>query len=219
MIKAVLFDLDGVIALSMDYHYRSLKTVLEEQGIKLDKQFFKKEISGRKVIETFEMLLPNKHKTFLQKLVNKKHKIFHQIIRNHVKPNKGIKALLRMLKKRNLKLSLGTSTTPANVRLILGKIGIFGYFDAITTSNEVAHSKPNPLIYKIAAKKVGTPYRECVVIEDAILGIQAAKAANIKAVGITTTVSRAQLKKAGADFVVNSLSEITWKRLEKLGGC
>jgi HAD superfamily hydrolase (TIGR01509 family) len=117
----------------------------------------------------------------------------------------GVGDLLDRLTAAGFTLAIGTSGVLANSQLTIDETGLEGRFAAISSAEDFTHGKPDPEVFLVAAKKVGIEPRHAVVFEDAVYGIQAAKAAGMYAVGVTTTSPAADLYKAGADLVVETL--------------
>ena len=116
---------------------------------------------------------------------------------NEVLP--GVKSFIEKAKKENIKIALGSASK--NARLILEKIGLISYFDAIIDGNDVSKAKPDPEVFILAAQKLGIPNENCVVFEDAEAGIQAAKSAGMKAIGIGSPDILKQADSVFSDFL------------------
>jgi beta-phosphoglucomutase-like phosphatase (HAD superfamily) len=103
-------------------------------------------------------------------------------------------------------LAVGTSGIRANLELTIEEAGLEGRFAAIASAEDFTHGKPDPEVFLVAAGKAGVEPRHAVVFEDAVYGIQAAKAAGMRAIGVTTTHPASALYDAGADLVVKTLA-------------
>ena len=117
----------------------------------------------------------------------------------------GVRDVLDALTARGVKLAIGSSGVLPNLELTVNECGLAGRFAAIASLEDITHGKPDPEVFLVAAKKVGAAPRRSVVFEDAVVGIQAAKAAGMYAVGVMTTHPAAALQNAGADEVVENL--------------
>jgi HAD superfamily hydrolase (TIGR01509 family) len=118
----------------------------------------------------------------------------------------GVRELLDALRAAGCRLAIGSSGVRPNLELTVRECGLEGYFAAIASLEDITRGKPDPEVFLVAARKAGVPPGRSVVFEDAPVGIQAAKAAGMRAVGVTTTHPAGALHAAGADEVVGSLA-------------
>ena len=136
------------------------------------------------------------------------------IINNKINPIKGVKKLMNDLKQAGFKIGLGTSAPIYKAFPVLENLGINDFFDATITDEEVSNGKPDPEVFLKAAKKLDIKPEDCVVIEDAPNGIDAAKNGGMKCIGITTTHKKEALKKA--DIIINSFDELTVEKIQSM---
>lgn len=129
------------------------------------------------------------------------------IIRGKVTALPGVLRLLPALRAAGFHLGIGTSTPRANVELILSSLGVTGLFQVIISSEDVTKGKPDPQVFLAGAERLGIPPARCVVVEDAVAGVQAALNGGMKAVGVTANHPREAL--GHATRVVDSLAELT----------
>lgn len=204
MIKAVIFDMDGVISDTNYIHAQIESDLLKDSGIYISKEEIIEKYAGYKVSSFFEELLAkNNIKCDLNKLLKDKHDIFVSILENdRIKSIPGAVDLIAKLKESNFKLAVASGTEEEIVRMILEKLGVLSCFDVIISADEVEHGKPRPDIFILTAEKLSVTPAECVVIEDSKNGIAAAKAAGMKCIGLTND------KTAPADLIINSFDEI-----------
>jgi HAD superfamily hydrolase (TIGR01509 family) len=134
-------------------------------------------------------------------IAEEKESAFRDIVRAKVPLAPGIISLLKALKQLGVKLAVGSSGPRENVELVVNSGGLSAYFDALIDGSQVKCGKPAPDCFLIAAKRTNVAPAACAVIEDAPVGIRAAKAAGMFAVGVATTHPEAELKEAGADQV------------------
>src|SRR4030042_1688284 len=184
-LEAVLWDLDGVIADTAEYHYQAWQDVFGERGVAFSKADFMT-LFGRRhdTIIRFalgESLSPPE----FQALTEKKQSIYRRRVSQNIIPLPGAIDLIKSLNKHGIKTAIGSSAVPKNIDVILRGLGIEDCFQAIVFGTEVAEGKPSPQIFQLAAKKLGVTPGNCVVIEDAIAGVTAAKRAGMKCVGVT----------------------------------
>ncbi|WP_213495434.1 beta-phosphoglucomutase [Lactococcus formosensis] len=190
MFKAVLFDLDGVITDTAEYHFQAWKALAEELGIDGVDRTFNEQLKGvsredslRKILELGGKLEAYDDETFAQ-LAQRKNDNYVQMIQK-VGPDDiypGILDLLKDLRAKNIKIALASASK--NGPFLIEAMGLSSYFDAIADPAKVAASKPAPDIFLAAAAGVGVPITSCIGIEDAQAGITAIKAAGALPIGV-----------------------------------
>lgn len=190
MFKAVLFDLDGVITDTAEYHFQAWKALAEELGIDGVDRTFNEQLKGvsredslRKILELGGKLEAYDDETFAQ-LAQRKNDNYVQMIQK-VGPDDiypGILDLLKDLRAKNIKIALASASK--NGPFLLEAMGLSSYFDAIADPAKVAASKPAPDIFLAAAAGVDVPITSCIGIEDAQAGITAIKAAGALPIGV-----------------------------------
>ncbi|MEY8538448.1 beta-phosphoglucomutase [Lactococcus muris] len=190
MFKAVLFDLDGVITDTAEYHFQAWKALAEELGISGVDRTFNEQLKGvsredslRKILELGGKVEDYGPEAFAQ-LAKQKNDNYVQMIQK-VGPNDvypGILALLENLREKDIKIALASASK--NGPFLLEALGLSSYFDAIADPAKVAFSKPAPDIFLAAAAGVYVPISACIGIEDAQAGISAIKAAGAVPVGV-----------------------------------
>lgn len=213
-IKGVIFDLDGVIVDTAEYHFMAWKNLSENLGIFIDRDFNEK-LKGVSRIESLEKILEikgleNKY-TIEEKveLANKKNEEYKSLIKN-ITPSSilpGIKDFLEELKSRKIKIALASVSHNAN--MVLEGLNAKKYFDYIADPQKCERGKPAPDIFLQAAKGILLDPKECIGIEDAAAGIEAINLANMFSVGIG---SRETLK--GADIILESTKKLNIKLIE-----
>ena len=203
---AVLFDLDGVIVDSKEVHYLAFKRLADEEGLAFGPEDFKK-IFGMHNNDIFPILfggpVPQER---IDALAEHKEAFVRDMVRGRVEALPGVKGLIPALHAAGFYLAIGTSTPLANVELILGELELRNYFRFIISAEDVTEGKPNPQVFLLGAQRLGIPPERCVVVEDAVAGVQAAHNGGMKALAVTTNHSREALGKA--ERVVDSLAEV-----------
>jgi len=204
--KAVLWDMDGVIADSNSFHFAAWQETFAKRGINFTKEDFTKLFGTRNDFIIRKVLgkgLPEKD---IEPIVQEKEASFRQKAKGNIKPLPGVMKLLNTIKKGNFKLALVSSAPKENIDLLSSELKLEEYFNSIVSGREVPQSKPNPQIYLLAAERLGTQPENCIVIEDSPPGVKAAKAAGMRCLAVANTHSKEELK--GADKVVNSLEDM-----------
>jgi len=205
-LEAVLWDMDGVIADTADYHYRAWQSIFKERGVEFSKADFMRYFGRRHdTIVRFALgdsLSPEE----FQSISERKQALYRRLISQNIIPLPGAIELIKSLQAHRIKTAIGSSAVPENIEVILRGLGIEDCFQAIAYGTEVAEGKPSPLIFQLAAKKLGVKPAGCVVIEDAIDGVTAAKRAGMKCLAVTNSHPVDKLQ--NADLVVDSLEKV-----------
>jgi beta-phosphoglucomutase len=210
-INTFIFDLDGVITDTAEFHYLAWKRLADEEGLKFDKNI-NEDLKGISRMDSLNIILKRNNKTIseeeLQKWATRKNDYYVEYIKKITPDNllSGIASLLKTLKQKNINIALGSASK--NARMVLSNLQIIDYFNLIGDGNSVKHSKPAPDLFLYCANELGVSPKNCIVIEDAEAGIEAAKSAGMKAIGIG---SEKQLYKA--DFIYPSPSNIDLDKL------
>lgn len=206
MIKGVFFDLDGTLIKSMHFHFQGWKSVLSKYNINISKKdFFAKE--GTKLQELLKYFF-NKNNTrfnihLLEDLIKQKNKYF--IENNKVIFYPGVRSLIRYLNKQDIYISIVTAGSRTRIKNSISK-EFLKNFDTIVTGDDCKKGKPFPDPYLLSLKHSNLKKSECIIVENAPLGIKAGNAAGIKTLGITNTLDKKYLIKA--KYIVDSALEI-----------
>jgi beta-phosphoglucomutase len=206
-IGAFLFDLDGVIVDTAVFHYQAWRKLCNTLGFDID-QAFNETLKGISRMDSLDAILKHGNITLGKEEKEKYAKIkndwylemVNEMTEDDILP--GVKCFLQESRALGLQIALGSASK--NARLILEKTGILPLFDELIDGNHVSKSKPDPEVFLKGAKVLGVKNEECVVFEDAFAGVQAAKAANMIAIGIG---SKEVL--SNADFVISGLHEMS----------
>lgn len=196
--------MDGVIVDSEPLHFRAAQQIIKKYGKKLPKErsfqligvgedFFWKTVVK-------ELGISFDYKQLLQE----KSELYMKLLQNEGNAFPGVVELIKKLSK-NYKLAIASGSSLNEITIILQKLLIRPYFIRVVSGDDVAKSKPHPEIYLNAAKNLGVVPSECVVIEDSINGVKAAKAAGMGCVAVTNSFPRKMLGEA--DYVIDSLNE------------
>jgi HAD superfamily hydrolase (TIGR01509 family) len=214
MIRGVLFDMDGVLADSEQFICGAAMMMFREAGFTVMPGDFKPFVGTGEnmyiggVAEKYNIALD------IEKAKARTYEIYQEIIKGRLEPLPGARELVELCAGRGLKLALATSADKIKMTANLDEIGIpVSVFHAVVTGLDVEKRKPSPEIYIKAAGKIGLPPDECLVVEDAVSGVKAARAAGCKCLAVTTSFSRPMLHEA--DWICDSLLEapadaLTW---------
>lgn len=203
--KGVIFDMDGVLVDSGWAHRQAWFDLAEAEGLEMSDEFFRKTF-GMQNDTILPMLRPGISKPEMDRLSDYKERRYRELVASQPKAADGVLALLSDLKASGFRLAIGSSAPRANLDVFWGPLGLADYFEAVVTKEQVIEGKPSPETFLKAAGMLSLAPQRCVVVEDALHGVQAARAAGMPVVAVTTTRSRAEL--AHADRVVDSLAEL-----------
>ncbi|MDN5341911.1 MAG: beta-phosphoglucomutase [Oceanotoga sp.] len=212
MIKACIFDLDGVIVDTAKYHYLAWKRLAEELNINFNEKDNER-LKGVSRMKSLDIILEIGNITLKEseklEFADKKNKWYREYIlkmeENEILP--GVKTFLNQLKQNNLKIAIGSASK--NALTILQRLNLIDIFDSIIDGNKVSKAKPDPEVFIKAAQEMHVKPEECVVFEDSIAGIQAAKIGKMKTIGVG---NHQTLKEA--DKIINGFKNTDLKILE-----
>jgi len=187
MIKAFLFDLDGVIVDTAIYHYQAWRAMANSLGFDISEEFNEK-LKGISRMDSLDIILEHGNVELSDEkkieLATQKNTNYLQLVSKMTQADilPGVTDFFVQLKKENIKTALGSVSK--NAGLILERIGMLGDFDAIIDGNKIIKGKPDPEVFLKGAEELGFSPAECLVFEDAVAGVDAAKAGGMKAIGI-----------------------------------
>lgn len=212
--KGVIFDLDGVLVDTGRFHKQSWYDLAAIEGWDLTDEFFYKTF-GMQNGQIIPMLagggMPPDE---VGRLGDWKEERYRELIGDQLCLLEGVEELLADLQQNGFRLAIGSSTPRANLDFMLERIAVRDRFDAYVTGEDVKHGKPAPDTFLQAAQKLGLAPAQCVVVEDAVQGVEAGKAAGMAVVAVTTTRPREALH--NADLVVDSLADVTAAEFARL---
>ena len=200
---ALIFDMDGVLIANSPFYvaaWRELGTRYPALGLD---RFPGENTFGRRNLDLFEMLIPDQRHRWAA-LGEELEAIYWERFQPHLRPIPGLDALLAEARRRGLKLAVATSAPPASMARVVGGLGWLdpARFDVILTEADVTRGKPDPEIYRRACQRLACPPAAAVVFEDAIVGVQAARAAGATVLGLATSYPESVLVEAGAGWVM-----------------
>jgi len=204
-VRAILWDLDGVLVNSMEFHYQAYQEVLASRGKELSREEYLRELIGLRNYVILRRVLGDLSDEEVEALAERKEEAFRRLVAGQVKALPGADQLLRRAKEAGLRQAIVSSTPRANIELMLKSLGLWDIFDAIVGEEDAARGKPDAEGFLLAASRLGVAPPECVVIEDAPEGIAAGMTAGMRCIGVTTTRPAERLEQA--DLVVESLAD------------
>ncbi|NLU10831.1 MAG: beta-phosphoglucomutase [Tepidanaerobacter acetatoxydans] len=186
-LQAVIFDLDGILVSTDEMHYKAWNQLAEEIDIPFDSEKYR-EFRGVSRMKCLELLLDESKENYSDAekaaMAKRKNDLYLKYLQSLSEENiyEGARELLEELQANGILTAVASSSK--NAYAILEKTALLPLVDIVADGNEIAQSKPDPEVFKLAADKLGVPYESCVVIEDAKAGIQAAKSGNMRAIGV-----------------------------------
>ncbi|EPX58414.1 Beta-phosphoglucomutase [Cystobacter fuscus DSM 2262] len=201
--EAVLFDLDGVIIDTTDMHYRAWDTFARSHGY-IPSQTELLATNGRRADETLRAWFGERlGESELAALVHEREMLFNRKLAiEPVSAIPGVHEFISALRRAGVPYAVGTSAVPMNAELALSRLGLRELFDVLVTAADVTRGKPDPEVYLKAAAALGVPPTACVVFEDSVLGLRAARAAGAKCVALTTSFPRDVLLREEPEWLV-----------------
>jgi beta-phosphoglucomutase family hydrolase len=196
-IDAIIFDMDGTMVDNGSYHKKAWAKFCKIHGIEYSKKIYEDKISSRKNNQILSNLF-EKDLTENQIIESSAEKeiIYRKLYEKEIREISGLTDFINKLKEKNLKMAIATTSPKPNRRLVLKALGLESAFDLIIGSEHVVHGKPNPEIYLQTARELNVNPAKCLVFEDSPVGVEAAKNAGMRVVGILTTYTKIDLQAA-----------------------
>lgn len=218
MIKAIIYDLDDLMVNSHPLHYEAWEVLLKKykhSNKDLPKEYHSKFI-GARVIDIAKVIKKTlKLNIDLKLLYKERMEIFIKLVKQKLEPMPGLLYSLKLLRANNFKIAVASSGTKEYINLVLTKFEIRDYFDVIISGDDVKKGKPDPETFIVACKKLNLKAEECLVLEDAERGIEAAKRAGCKCIGVENPHTPSQ-DRSGADKIIPSLNVLTLGMIDTL---
>lgn len=211
--KAVIWDMDGVIVDTGPFHFAAWRELVEGMGRGYTEQDFRYGF-GLRNDDILKYLFGNLTLEEIESLSDKKEKIFRSKVKDNSRLLPGVSELLKNQREADFRIALASSAPIENINLILSSLRIEKYFDSIISADDVTSGKPDPEGFLLAAQKLDVEPNQCIVIEDATAGVDAAKAAGMKCIAVTNTNPQEALAKA--DLVTDNLEKINVEDLHRL---
>lgn len=204
--STIIFDLDGVICHTDDYHFQAWKTIADNLNIYFDKDINNR-LRGVSRMDSFDIILEkydgNLTSDEKEKYTHEKNELYKRLLDNITTNDLSLEVKDTLLKLKNMGVKLAIGSSSKNAKLILGKLDILDLFDAISDGNNIAISKPDPEVFIKACEYVADLPQNCLVIEDAHAGIIAGNNAMMTTAGIGDA-KECEL----CDYKLNTFSDI-----------
>lgn len=215
--RAFIFDMDGTIVDNMAFHTRSWITFFERRGHQIDPdEFFRATAGrqGREIIRTYvgEHLTDDENRV----LNEEKESVYRELYEPHLRTVDGFDGLVAEARKHGVSLAVATSAPVANIEFTLDGLDLRRHFDVVVGAADVAHGKPAPDGFLLAAQRCGADPADCIVFEDAPLGVEAARRAGMRCVVLTTTLPAEAF--AQFDNVIHIAADFSELTIDELFG-
>jgi beta-phosphoglucomutase len=217
---AVIWDVDGTLVDTAELHFRAWVDLCRDLGRDFSRADFAATF-GRRNPEIIRYLFGDRFDaTTIDDLGYRKEELYKAAARQGVSLLPGARELLEGLHAAGFRQAIGSSAPRGNVDLILEMTISARFFDAISSAEDTQRGKPDPQVFLVAAQKLGVSPRHCVVMEDAVAGVEAAKAGGMRCVGVTFVGHHPDesLRRAGADLVVKTLADVSVEAVRRLCG-
>lgn len=202
--RGVLWDLDGTLIDSAEYHLLSWQDILAGEGVEMTRERFAETFGRRNDAVLRGLFGPEFPLPEVERIGGAKEARYRELVRTcGVELLPGAERWLRRLKAEGWRQAVASSAPRLNIEVILEVLGIAGFFDAIVGAEDVRRGKPDPQVFLAAAARIEVPPERCIVVEDSTAGIEAAHRAGMRAVGVRST--HASLR---ADWVVHTLDKL-----------
>ena len=212
MVKAALFDMDGVLVDNAHMHVKSYEVMYDRFNVPVEERRNVMDFMGCGLAEVLNSMFSKEviEEKGFDFLCYEKERIYREIYAPTIRPIDGLVQLLERLKEKGIRCAVGSSGCIENVDFVLEKCHIAPYFEAIVSGDQVTRCKPDPEIYQVAAAKLGLRPEDCLVFEDAMVGIESAQRAGADhVIALTTSFSIPELTAVHPDFIVRDFTEIT----------
>lgn len=206
-LAALLFDMDGTLIDSMPLHERSWALWHAEMALPYDEAGFFAATAGRTNLEILRDLFPQQPEDALQTMAARKEALYREIAERELTLIAGAREVIAQGRARGLKIAICTAAPPENIAIAFARFGLGALVDTVTSPADGLRGKPHPDIFLEAARRMGVDPAQCLVFEDAPLGIEAARNGGMAAVVLTTTLPAEAF--AAYDNVLQSIADFT----------
>lgn len=214
MTTACIFDMDGVLIDSGAHHRKAWAALLHELRVAPAEPEFWRLTIGRPAEEAVPLLLGRSMSAEeARQLALRKRELYADFSARGVDLVAGVGAFVAALARAGVPRAVGTSASSTDAFPLLREVGLGRYFDVVVTAEDVRWGKPDPEVYLLAARRIGVSPGECVVFEDSLVGVQAARRAGMRAIGVATAHTADELAAAGAEGAIATFEGAEWSRI------
>jgi len=213
MAYAAIWDMDGVLVDTGQAHYQSWVEALAKRGVPLPFEQFSSTFGMNNTSILKLWLGADTPQSEIDRVGDEKEDIFRRLVVGRIQPLPGVRPLLEGLHAAGFRLAVASSAPQANIDALLDTTRLRPLFDAVVSAARLP-GKPDPAVFLEAAARLAVPPAQCVVVEDAVAGVEGARRAGMRCIAVTTTNPAARL--AAADLVVDSLEQVSVKTFSEL---
>ena len=216
MTSTCIFDMDGVLIDSGAHHRSAWRALLDELGaLPAEPEFWRLTI-GRPAEEAVPLLLGRQvASTEARRLALRKRDLYATFAARGLLSVPGVVDFVQALARLGVPRAVGTSASRGDVESLLGALGLRRYFEVIVTAEDVRFGKPSPEVYLESARRLGSPPAVCLVFEDSLVGVEAARRAGMRAIGVTTAHTAEELLGAGAETTIADFEGLEWESIAR----
>lgn len=208
--SAVVFDMDGVLIDSGAHHRDAWRLLLADLGLTPAPDFWRLTI-GRPAEEAVTLLLGRPvGPVEAARLARRKREHYARLAERGMLPIAGAPAFVAALARQGVPRAVATSASRRDVDDLLTEVGVRRHFEVIVTADDVQRGKPDPEVYVRAAQGLGLPAAGCIVFEDSVVGVRAARGAGMRVIGVTTAHTDGELQAAGAERAIADFETLRW---------
>ena len=208
--QAVVFDMDGVLVDSGAHHRDAWRQLLGELGLTPARDFWRLTI-GRPAEEAVALLLGRPvDAEEAGRLARRKREHYARLTARGMVPIAGAPTFVGELARRGIPRAVATSASRHDMDTMLAGVGLRGHFDVVVTAEDVRRGKPDPEVYVRAAEGLGLAPDRCVVFEDSLVGVHAARSAGMRVIGVCSAHTDRELQAAGAERAIDDFEDVTW---------
>jgi len=215
-VTAAIFDMDGVLIDSGAHHRHAWRALLAELGTEPAHPEHWRLTIGRPSEEAIPLLLGRRVSgAEARRLAGRKRDLYQERAQTGLEAVAGIREFLHSLERHHVPRAVGTSASRWDAERLLDDLGLLRFFDVVVTADDVMLGKPDPEVWTQAARRLKTMPAHCVVFEDALVGVQAALAAGMRVIGVTTAHTDAELLDGGAERTIADFQGLEWSRIAR----
>ena len=212
MTGAVLWDMDGTLVDSEEYHWLSWRDTMQLEGVSITHDQFLKTFGQRNDSILPQWLNAGATPESIIRIGDSKEELYRKLVHEgRIEPLPGVLDWIERLREQGWRQAVASSAPRKNIEVVLDAMGLAGFFDALVSAEDVTAGKPDPQVFQKGAERLGIAPARCIVVEDAVPGVEAARRAGMRCIGVSRTAAL-----TGADVVVRSLTDLPPKAFEDL---
>jgi beta-phosphoglucomutase len=185
--KAAIFDMDGVVVDNHRYHFHAWMAFADKYGFELNERIYREKFNGKTNADLFYMIFGSVTPEQMRRYADEKEGLYRKLYAPELRAHTGLVDFLDHLRRRRIRIALGTSAPTTNVDFTLDTLKLRPYFEVIVDGAMVERGKPDPQVYQLCALRLGVEPKDCVVFEDSLAGLESGERAGCRIVGVATS--------------------------------